>query len=75
MGSAFKSLVFLMGLFMLIGLRNISLAQAFISIFTGGLNAIDGTYSQLNDYARENEKRGIGKIQPFNGKPYNSNDF
>lgn len=75
MKKAFTYLFIGMGIFLIIGLRNISLAQLFMSLFSGSLNAIDNSYSQMVDYSRENEKRGIGKIQPFNGKPYNSNDF
>jgi hypothetical protein len=73
--NAFKTLITILGVFMLIGLRNVSIGQAFFGIFSGTLAGIDTTNQQWNSYQQENTKRGIGKITPYNGKPYSNNDY
>lgn len=75
MANAFKTLFIILGIFLAVGLRNVSLGQFVGGAFTGTLTGIDTTYGNWVDYQRENTKRGIGKIRPYDGKPYNNNDF
>lgn len=64
-----------LGVFMLISMRNVSFGQAFLGLFNGAIIGADTTYQQWNSYQQENTKRGIGKIRPYDGKPYSNNDF
>lgn len=72
---SFQMLLVFLGVFMLISLRNVSIGQAFFGLFNGAIAGADTTYQEWNSYQKENTKRGIGKITPYNQKPYSNNDF
>lgn len=75
MKKAFVYLFIGLGIFTAIGYRNVSIAQILSGTLGGVFTGVDHSIGELNNYQRENEKRGIGKITPYNGKAYNTNDY
>lgn len=75
MKKAFVYLFIGLGVFTAIGYRNISIAQIVGGLVNGTFTGIDRTAGEWNNYQRENEKRGIGKLVPYDGKAYNNNDY